>query len=121
MAYLKLIREKPEGLAIRGKLYEATYDVLTNTEDLHFICNTLENNRYAILPLIYPLAVTYSPKFKRALPLVGQVPGRSGIRFHPGTKPEHSKGCILVSREAEQQLIKLIIGEKETRMEINQP
>jgi len=32
------------------------------------------------------------------------VPGRSGIRFHRGTKPEHSKGCILVSAAMEQEL-----------------
>jgi len=118
--YLKLIREKPNGNAVRGKLYEATYDVLTNTEELHLICPTLENSRYLIQPLSYPLAVSYSPKFKRALPLVGQVPGRTGIRFHPGSKPEHSRGCILVSRAAEQKLIALILGEKEVRMEVNE-
>jgi hypothetical protein len=38
------------------------------------------------------------------LPLVMQVPGRSGIRFHRGTRPEHSKGCVLVSAAMEQQL-----------------
>jgi hypothetical protein len=38
------------------------------------------------------------------LPLVMQVPERSGIRFHRGTRPEHSKGCILVSAAMEQQL-----------------
>lgn len=27
------------------------------------------------------------------------VPNRTNIEFHPGTKPEHSKGCILVPME----------------------
>jgi len=119
MSYLKLIREKPDGLAVRGKLYEVTYDPITRTEEMHFLCDTLENNNFLVLPLIYPLTVSYSPKFKRLLPLVGQVPGRSGIRFHPGSRPEHSRGCILINREAEKKLIELIRAEKETRIEIN--
>lgn len=28
------------------------------------------------------------------------VPGRTHIEFHEGNKPEHSEGCILMSREA---------------------
>lgn len=28
------------------------------------------------------------------------VPGRSFIEFHQGIKPEHSQGCILMSRES---------------------
>lgn len=28
------------------------------------------------------------------------VPGRTNIEFHEGNKPEHSEGCILMSREA---------------------
>jgi len=119
MAYLKLMREKPNGNAVRGKLYEATYDIFTGKEHLRLICPTLENLSYLIPPLIYPLTATYSPKFKRILPLVGQVSGRSGIRFHPGSKPEHSRGCILVSREAERQLKELILREREVRIEIN--
>ena len=37
-----------------------------------------------------------SPKFKRLLPIVQNVPQRSGIRIHRGSKPEHSTGCVLV-------------------------
>ena len=55
-------------------------------------------------PGIYPVSVTFSPRFKRMLPLIGNAPGRSGIRIHRGTKPEHSKGCILVSAALEQEL-----------------
>jgi len=65
---------------------------------------TLENADYIIPVGIYAISVTWSPRFKRMLPLVMQVPGRSGIRFHRGTKPEHSKGCILVSAAMEQDL-----------------
>ena len=65
---------------------------------------TLENADYIIPVGIYPVLVTFSPRFKRMLPLIGNVPGRSGIRIHRGTKPEHSKGCVLVSAAMELQL-----------------
>ena len=65
---------------------------------------TLENADYIIPVGTYPVSVTFSPRFKRMLPLIGNVPGRSGIRIHRGTKAEHSKGCILVSAAMEQQL-----------------
>ena len=84
--YLKLIRNKANGSAITGRL------VING----RYFCNTLERVGYQIPALCYPVKVTMSPKFKRLLPLVQNVPQRSGIRFHRGTKPEHSTGCILV-------------------------
>jgi hypothetical protein len=75
--------------------------------DGRWFCYTLERVGYQIPALCYHVAVTMSPKFKRLLPLVQNVPRtgykakgdkamRLGIRFHRGTKPEHSTGCILV-------------------------
>ena len=90
--YIKLIRNEPRGNAITGRL------VING----RWYCNTLERVGYQIPPLCYHVAVTMSPKFKRLLPLVQNVPQagdkamRQGIRFHRGTKPEHSIGCILV-------------------------
>ena len=112
--YLKLIRNKPQGHAIRGRL----------VIDSRWFCNTLERVGYQIPALCYPVKVTMSP---RLLPLICGVPLnsssaasepsdplnsssaapepseplnrsplRSGIRFHRGTKPTHSTGCILV-------------------------
>ena len=86
----RLIRQAPVGNAVRGKLYK----VIRDKE--WFLCNTLENADYIIPVGTYPLVVTESLKFKRFMPLVCQVPGRSGIRIHRGSRPEHSKGCILV-------------------------
>ena len=65
---------------------------------------TIENEDYIIPCGTYPVKVTWSPKFKRMLPIVLNVPGRSGIRVHRGTRPEHSRGCILVSAANEQEL-----------------
>ena len=90
--YIKLIRNQAQGNAITGRL----------VIDGRWFCNTLERVDYQIPALCYHVAVTQSPKFKRLLPLVTGVPRtgdkamRQGIRFHRGTKPEHSTGCILV-------------------------
>ena len=84
--YIKLIRNAPKGSAITGRL----------VIDGRWFCNTLERKGYEILALCYHVCVTQSPKFKRLLPIVQNVPQRSGIRFHRGSKPEHSTGCILV-------------------------
>ena len=54
----------------------------------------------------YEVTINRSMKFKRDLPLVLDVPNFRGIRFHAGTKEEHTKGCICVgSRSDEEQLI----------------
>lgn len=116
--YLKLIRNKPEGDALYGKLY-ITKTLRTGEQTLTLIAETLENERYKIPPLIYRLSVTFSPKFHRPLPLVNSVPGRSGIRFHPGNKPEHSHGCILVSKAFEDELKQIILRE-DTMLDISQ-
>lgn len=44
----------------------------------------------------YNVEITYSPKFKRNLPLIKDVPEFDGIRIHRGNKPEDTLGCILV-------------------------
>ena len=93
MTSIHLIRESRDGKAVRGRLRFEGQEIAT-----------LENADYIIPVGIYAIRVTWSPRFKRMLPLVMQVPGRSGIRFHRGTRPEHSRGCILVSAVMEQEL-----------------
>ena len=118
--YIRLIRNKPQGNAITGRL----------VIDGRWFCNTLERVGYQIPALCYHVAVTMSPKFKRLLPLVQNVPRRGdkakgdkamrqGIRFHVGTKPEHSTGCILVpNRAIEKQLTDLILKAQNEHEEI---
>jgi hypothetical protein len=124
--YYKLIRNMAEGKAVPGKLYRVSHYFNKRTgvyvEHLTPICPTLENADYLIPALIYRITITQSPKFKRLLPFINQVPGRTGIRVHRGTKPEHSRGCILVSAEHEKHLTELWLTEQhekeETRLEI---
>ena len=44
----------------------------------------------------YRVVLTRSPRFKRVLPEVLNVPGYTGIRIHRGNKASHTEGCILV-------------------------
>ena len=99
--YIRLIRNKPHSSAITGRL----------VIDGRWFCDTLERVGYQILPLCYHVAVTKSPKLKRLLPLVQNVPERSGIRFHRGSKPEHSTGCILLVADNPCRGRKLIAAE----------
>ena len=127
--YYKLIRQPAKGKAVRGTLYSVEHrfsrSVSVYKEYLTPICDTLENADYLVPALIYRLSVSHSPKFKRLLPILQQVPGRTGIRFHRGTRPEHSKGCILIAPAMEQELTSRWLTEQtareETRLEICDP
>ena len=124
--YYKLLRQPTKDNAVRGKLYWTSHYINKRTgelvERLHYICDTLENADKLIPALIYRVQVTQSPRFKRLLPILCQVPGRTGIRFHRGSLPEHSRGCILVSAINEQLLTSRWLDEQtakeETRLEI---
>ena len=127
---IKLIRNQSSGSAITGRL----------VIDGRWFCNTLERKGYEILALCYRVQVTMSPKFKRLLPLVTGVPRtpqsgygtatpmgrtdsaigyRQGIRFHVGTKPEHSTGCILVpNRATEEKLTQMILKAQREHEEV---
>ena len=124
--YYKLIRESQDGKAVRGHIYSVEHrfsrSVSIYKEYLTPLAPTLENAEFLVPPLTYKIAVTMSPKFGRMLPVLQQVPNRSGIRFHRGCRPEHSEGCILVSRADEQSLTARFLAEQtareETRLEI---
>ena len=72
--------------------YDLTFD---NGQTL--TVRTLENRDFLIPEGTYPLRSTWSPRFKKFLPEICDVPDRTGIRIHMGSKPEHSTGCVLVS------------------------
>jgi hypothetical protein len=46
----------------------------------------------------YKVSITYSPKFKKNLPLVEGVKGFEGIRIHSGNTAKDSLGCIIVGK-----------------------
>ena len=78
---------------------------------------------------IYKVIVTLSPRFKRFLPELINVPNFDFIRIHAGNTAKDSHGCIIVgqnkevgkvlnSRFYEQKLVGMLKGEKNVTIEI---
>jgi len=88
---ITLIRNQTTGKAVNGQIS------LPFDEQKPLVFPTLENADYLIPEGTYPLRLTWSPRFKKLMPLIDEVPDREGIRIHMGTMPEHSQGCVLVS------------------------
>ena len=44
----------------------------------------------------YKVSITYSPKFKKKLPLINNVKGFEGIRVHSGNTNYDTQGCVLL-------------------------
>ena len=53
-----------------------------------------EKNISCIPTGLYEVELTYSPRFKKMLWLVKDVPNRSGIRIHPANYVHQLHGCI---------------------------
>lgn len=49
----------------------------------------------------YQVLMTFSPKYKRIMPLVSNVPAYEGIRIHSGNTNRDTEGCILCGRNTE--------------------
>ena len=87
---IKVERRWPKDKYIIGRIYI----------DGEYICNSLEppwknNARYTAIPKgVYEVIMNYSPKFKRVLPLLLNVPQRSAIRIHRLNRPSETQGCI---------------------------
>ena len=91
MIQITLTRQKTSGQAVTGTM---TFPLLNREEPI--VVQSLENAAYLIPEGTYEVKRTWSPKFKKFLPELLDVPNRSGIRIHRGTLPDHSKGCILL-------------------------
>ena len=89
----QIAKAKAKAKAIRGSI-TLPLEQGTRTFD------TLENADCLLPAGTYPLRLTWSPRFKKLMPEICDVPDREGIRIHLGTRPEHSTGCVLVSQAA---------------------
>lgn len=95
-------------LQLERKYLKPEYTIGQLKVDGTFFCDTLEDQvrdlsqvkkvpgKTAIPAGKYEVIVNISPKFKRKLPRLLDVPGFEGILIHRGNTPEDTAGCILV-------------------------
>lgn len=50
---------------------------------------------------VYPVYITWSPKYKKPMPLIDKVKGYSGIRIHSGNTSKDTEGCLIVGKNKE--------------------
>ena len=74
--------------------------------DGHYFCDTLEDTvrpankkiagKTAIPAGNYKVIKSYSPRFKKILPEILNVPNFTGVRIHAGNTAKDTDGCILL-------------------------
>lgn len=75
---------------------------LTSTMSLEEIKKIKVKDNTAIPTGTYQVLYTYSPRFKRMLPLINNVLGYEGVRFHAGNSIADTSGCILLGFNKEK-------------------
>lgn len=98
-------------LYLKRVAYRDTYTIGKLYVNGQYFCDTLEDcyrgdhldktkikGKTAIPRGTYRGIFNYSPKFKKYLPLLMDVPYFTGIRIHSGNTAEDTEGCILVGQ-----------------------
>ena len=98
-----------------GKLYidgvyfsdviEDTDRGLDDTMSVEDILKLKVKGETAIPTGIYEVTITYSPKYKRLMPLINNVKGYSGIRIHSGNTAKDTEGCLIVGKNTKVGMV----------------
>ena len=136
---LKLVRIAFKDTYTIGKLYVDGVYFSNTIEDkdrglddsmtVREILNKKVKGETAIPTGHYNIEITYSPKYKRMMPLLIGVKGFSGIRIHSGNTSKDTEGCLLVgkntkvgmvteSRNTYQRLFAMMQGQKNITIDI---
>lgn len=78
---------------------------LDDAMDEKEILNRKIKGETAIPTGIYQVLLTYSPKYKRIMPLIANVKGYSGIRIHSGNTAKDSEGCLIVGKNTKVGMV----------------
>lgn len=112
-AQFKLIRfpkkDRTEGVMffVNRELCDTLEDVVRDTNADGDLDDHGEEKVYgetAIPYGVYELTVTMSPRFKKEMTLIKDVPHFKGIRIHWGRSIKQSLGCILVGKKNKNTL-----------------
>lgn len=95
-------------LYIDGKFYCNTLEdtVRDINKNGTFDCGEFKIKGHTAIPYgEYEVIVNYSPKFKRELPRLLNVPHFEGILIHRGNTHKDSSGCILVGENKKKGMV----------------
>ena len=95
-------------LYINGKFFCNTLEdcVRDINKNGTFDCGEFKIKEHTAIPYgKYEVNITYSPKFRRELPLLLNVPFFEGIRIHRGNTHKDSSGCILVGENTKKGMV----------------
>lgn len=93
-------------LTLKRNFKGADYTIGKLYIDGHYFCDTLEDTvrpngekikgKTAIPAGDYKVIKSYSPRFKKILPEILDVPGFTGVRIHAGNTAKDTDGCLLL-------------------------
>ena len=78
---------------------------LNSTMELKTIQREKVYGKTAIPSGRYKVSITYSPKYKKNMPLLENVKGFEGIRIHSGNTEKDSLGCIIVGENKKKGMV----------------
>lgn len=94
---LQLIRDQYKPDSTVGRLLvDGTFECFTLEDGIR---TNKVHGRTAIPPGSYRVTVTPSPRFKKDLPRLHDVPNFQGVLIHPGNTSADTEGCILVGTQ----------------------
>jgi len=113
--YMKCRKEKEMKLLVRRLYLKDTYTIGQLFVNGIYICDTLEDKvrpegekiigETAIPAGTYEVILNRSPKFKRDLPRLIDVPNFTGVLIHRGNRARDTAGCILVGENKAPGLV----------------
>lgn len=78
---------------------------LTDSMALEEIMRIKKYGETAIPYGTYKVQITYSPKYKKMMPILCGVKGFEGIRIHSGNTSKDTLGCLLVGRNSKVGMV----------------
>ena len=101
-------------LTLQRYLFAEDYTMGLLFIDGVYFCDTIEDkyrgqnlsktkvaNETCIPYGVYTIKITYSPKYKKNMPQILDVPYFSGVRIHSGNTAKDSSGCVIVGIKSE--------------------
>lgn len=112
-------------LKLKRIAFKSTYTIGRLFVDGKYVCDTIEDRDRGLTDSMtleeimrlkkygetaipygtYKVQITWSPKFKKMMPILIGVKGFEGVRIHSGNTSKDSLGCLLVGRNTKVGMV----------------